>query len=110
VTKFWEVIPDETRDVTNIESILVELDKETSIIMPGGQLAITYVAGQFFGDGDGVDLRIRGHKGDKGEYSIFLRDDPNKEWLPMDVNRRGFPTGVDAHDIHFTLSGTLPRE
>jgi hypothetical protein len=98
--KIWQVIPDETRDVTNIESILVDLDKETSIILPGGQLALTYVAGQFFGDGDGVDLRIHGHKGDKCEYSIFLRDDPNKEWLPMDVNRRGFPSGVDEHDIH----------
>jgi hypothetical protein len=100
VAKIWQVIPDETRLVTNIEGVLGELDKVTSIIMPGGQLGLTYVAGQFFGDGDGVDLRIHGHKGDEGEYSIFLRDDPNKEWLPMDVNRRGFPTGVDAHDIH----------
>ncbi|MGH9751755.1 MAG: protein kinase domain-containing protein [Blastocatellia bacterium] len=100
LTKFWEVIADQTSKATNIESVLGKQDGQMAIIEPGGQLALDYRAGQFFGDGDGVDLRIHGHKGDAGVYSIFLRDDPNQEWQPMDVNRRGFPQGVDEHDIH----------
>jgi eukaryotic-like serine/threonine-protein kinase len=100
VTKFWEMIPDQTSKATNIDSALGEPDEQMAIIEPGGQLALIYRAGQFFGDGDGVDLRIHGHKGDAGVYSIFLRDDSNQEWRRMAVNRRGFPQGVDAHDIH----------
>lgn len=98
--KVWEVIPGQTSKATNIASVLGEPDEQMAIIMPGGQLALTYVAGQFFGDGAGVDLRIYGHEGDKGAYSISLRDDPNEAWREMDVNRRGFPRGVDEHDIH----------
>lgn len=98
--KLWEVIPDQTSKATNIASVLGEPDEQMAIIMPGGQLALAYVAGQFFGDGAGVDLRIYGHEGDQGAYSILLRDDPNEAWRQMDVNRRGFPRGVDEHDIH----------
>ncbi len=98
--KLWEVIPGQTSKATNIESVLAEPDEQMAIIMPDGQLALAYVAGQFFGDGAGVDLRIYGHEGDQGVYSISLRDDPNEEWREMDVNRRGFPRGVDEHDIH----------
>jgi hypothetical protein len=94
------VIPDQTSKATNIASVLGEPDEQMAIIMPGGQLALAYVAGQFFGDGAGVDLRIYGHEGDQGAYSILLRDDPNEAWRQMDVNRRGFPRGVDEHDIH----------
>jgi hypothetical protein len=100
VAKFWEVINDQTSKAANIESALGKPDGKMAIIEPGGQLALDYRAGQFFGDGDGVDLRIHGHKGDPGEYSIFLRDNSNKEWRLMDVNHRGFPRGVDGHDIH----------
>jgi serine/threonine protein kinase len=100
VSKFWEVILDQTSKAANIESALGKPDGQMAIIEPGGQLALDYRAGQFFGDGDGVDLRIHGHKGDPGEYSIFLRDNSNKEWRLMDVNHRGFPRGVDGHDIH----------
>jgi hypothetical protein len=100
VAKFWEVINDQTSKAANIESALGKPDGQMAIIEPGGQLALDYRAGQFFGDGDGVDLRIHGHKGDPGEYSIFLRDNSKKEWRLMDVNHRGFPRGVDGHDIH----------
>jgi hypothetical protein len=100
MAKFWEVITDQTSKAANIESALGKPDGQMAIIEPGGQLALNYRAGQFFGDGDGVDLRIHGHKGDPGEYSIFLRDNSNKEWRLMDVNQRGFPRGVDGHDIH----------
>ncbi|MGH9751754.1 MAG: protein kinase domain-containing protein [Blastocatellia bacterium] len=100
-TKLWKAIPDQTSKATNIESVLGELDEQVAIIMPGGQLALAYVAGQFFGDGAGVDLRIYGHEQDRGAYSIFLRDDPSEAWRLMDVNRRGFPRGVDQHDIHY---------
>ena len=99
-SKIWEVIPDQTSKATNIASVLGDPDEQMVIIMPGGQLALAYVAGQFFGDGAGVDLRIYGHEQDKGAYAILLRDDPNEAWRQMDVNRRGFPQGVDAHDIH----------
>lgn len=98
VTKLWEEITVETRDVKNIESALGEPDGQPAIIMPGGQLALAFRAGQFFGDGDGKDLRIHGLKGNPGACLIFLRDDPSEEWRKMDDNHSAFP-GVDEHDI-----------
>lgn len=99
-SKLWEVIPDQTSKATNLESVLGEPDEQMAIIMPGGQIALDYRAGKFFGNGVGVDLRIYGHEGDQGEYSILWRDDPNENWQLLDKNSRGFPKGVDEHDIH----------
>jgi hypothetical protein len=68
-------------------------------IAPGGQLALAYLAGQFFGDGPGADLRVYGPAEERVSYLIFVRDDPAGAWQRVDINRRRFPQGVAGHDI-----------
>lgn len=97
---FLEVIRAETLDTVHPEEVLSGVpDEQTATIKPGGQLALACVAGGFFGDDEGVDLRIYGHEEDKVTYTILVRDSANGDWQPMDASH-GFPKGRDEHDIH----------
>jgi hypothetical protein len=70
-----------------------------AVISPGGQLALEYREGKFFGDGHGADLRVYGPKQGRVSYLIFVRNDPAVEWERIDINRRGFPRGEAGHDM-----------
>jgi hypothetical protein len=69
------------------------------VISPGGQLALEYRKGKFFGDGHGADLRVYGPEQGRVSYLIFVRNDPAVEWERIEINRRGFPRGVAGHDM-----------
>jgi hypothetical protein len=68
-------------------------------IKPGGQLALSYREGRFFGEGEGADLRVYGPKQERVSYLIFVRDDPASDWRRIDINRQGFPGGMAGHDM-----------
>lgn len=95
----WEVIADQTTGATGAANALGAADQQMAVIEPGGQLALDYRDGQFFGDGQGADLRVYGPAGERGSYLIFVRNDPAAGWRRVDVNRRGFSQGVAGHDI-----------
>jgi serine/threonine-protein kinase len=97
--KLWQVISDQTISASDAENATGEPDRKVATIGPGGQLAIAFQAGQFFGNGDGADLRVFGPEGESVSYIIFVRDDPGAAWQRVDINRRGFPQGVVGHDI-----------
>ena len=69
------------------------------MISPGGQLALEYREGKFFGDGHGADLRVYGPEQGRVSYLIFVRNDPAVKWERSDINRRGFPRGEPGHDM-----------
>jgi len=95
----WELISDQTTETINAGNALGEPDQKVAAIQPGGQIAIDFRAGQFFGDGAGADLRVYGPEDERVSYRIFVRDDPSEEWQRVDINRRGFPYGEAGHDI-----------
>jgi serine/threonine-protein kinase len=95
----WEVIADQTTGATNAANALGAADQQMAVIGPGGQLALNYHDGQFFGDGQGADLRVYGPEGERISYLIFVRNDPAAAWERIDVNRSGFSQGVAGHDI-----------
>src|SRR6266508_3423997 len=70
-----------------------------AVISPGGQLAIEYREGKFFGDGYGVDLRVYGPKQGRVSYIIFVRNDPAVKWERIGINRGGFPRGEAGHEM-----------
>jgi hypothetical protein len=70
-----------------------------AVISPGGQLALEYREGKFFGDGNGADLRVYGPEQGRVSYLIFVRNDPALEWERIGINRRGFPRGEARHDM-----------
>jgi hypothetical protein len=74
-------------------------DQQTAVISLGGQLALEYREGKFFGDGYGVDLRVYGPKQGRVSYIIFVRNDPAVKWKQIGVNRSGFPRGEAGHDM-----------
>ncbi len=97
--KLWEVLSDVTSGTIAAENVLGEPDQKLALIKPGGQLALTFLAGHFIGNGQGADLRVFGAGQGNVSYRIFVRDDPAAAWQRVDTNRRGFPQGVAGHDI-----------
>jgi serine/threonine-protein kinase len=97
--KLWEVITDQTSGATGAENALGAPDQQVATIAPGGQIALAYLDGQFFGDGTGADLRVFGPEQSPVSYRIFVRNDPDGAWQRIDVNRRGFPPGGAGHDM-----------
>ncbi len=95
----WEVIPDQTRDATDAAFALGGADQQMASIKPGGQLALNYREGQFFGEGEGADLQVYGPEQGRVSYIIFVRDNPAGDWQRVDINRRGFPQGMAGHDM-----------
>ncbi len=95
----WQALTDQTKGTADVENALGEPDEKSAVIEPGGELALTFLAGQFFGNGPGADLRVFGTEQGNISYVIFVRDDPAAAWQRVDVNRRGFPQGAAGHDI-----------
>jgi serine/threonine protein kinase len=98
-SNLWEVILDQTSSTTDAANALGAADQQMAVIKPGGQLALAYREGQFFGDGDGADLRVYGPEQGRVSYLIFVRDNPDAAWERIDLNRKGFPQGVAGHDM-----------
>jgi hypothetical protein len=97
--KPWGLIPDQTTGVADALNALGAADRQTAVISPGGQLALEYREGKFFGDGHGADLRVYGPEQSRVSYLIFVRNDPAVEWERIDINRGGFPRGEAGHDM-----------
>jgi hypothetical protein len=97
--KPWGLIPDQTRGVASAENALGMPDGQMAVISPGGQLALEYREGKFFGDGNGSDLRVYGPEQGRVSYLIFVRNDPAMEWERIGINRRGFSQGEARHDM-----------
>jgi hypothetical protein len=97
--KLWELIPDQTGGVADAANALGVADQRMAVINPGGQLALEYRGGKFFGDGDGADLHVYGLEQGRVSYLIFVRNDPAEEWTRIDINRKGFPRGETGHDM-----------
>jgi serine/threonine protein kinase len=95
----WEVIPDQTRDTIDAAFALGSADQQMASIKPGGQLALNYREGRFFGEGQGSDLRVHGPDHKQVSYTIFVTDDPDSGWRRIDTNRKGFPQGMIGHDM-----------
>jgi hypothetical protein len=93
------VIPDQTLNTTDAAFALGAADQQMALIKPGGQLALNYREGQFFGNGEGADLRVYGPQQERVSYLIFVRNDPAKDWQRIDINRKGFPQGSVGHDM-----------
>jgi serine/threonine protein kinase len=97
--KPWGLIPDQTTGVADAANALGAADRQTVVISPGGQLALEYREGKFFGDGHGADLRVYGPEQGRVSYLISVRNDPAVKWERIDINRRGFPRGEAGHDM-----------
>ena len=97
--KLWELIPDQTGGVADAANALEVADQRMAVINPGGQLALEYRGGKFFGDGHGADLHVYGLEQGRVSYLIFVRNDPAEEWTRIDINRKGFPRGEVGHDM-----------
>jgi serine/threonine protein kinase len=97
--KPWALIPDQTNGVADAANALGSADRRMAVISPGGQLALEYREGKFFGDGHGIDLRVYGPPRGQFSYLIFVRNNPADDWKHIDLNRRGFPGGVAGHDM-----------
>src|SRR5262245_9603993 len=97
--KPWGLIPDQTTGVVDAPNALGAADRQTAVISPGGQLALEYREGKFFGDGHGADLSVYGPEQGRVSYLIFVRNDPTVEWERIDINHRGFPRGEARHDM-----------
>jgi len=98
-SNLWMVIPDQTTGTVDAADALGVANQQYAVISPGGQLALDYREGQFFGNGDGADLRVYGPQKAPASYIIFVRDSPADSWHRIDINRRGFPQGVVGHDM-----------
>jgi hypothetical protein len=97
--KPWGLIPDQTSGVADAANALGAADQQMAVIGAGGQLALEYREGKFFGDGYGVDLRVYGPKQGRVSYLIFVRNDPAVKWERIGINRSGFPSGEAGHDM-----------
>jgi serine/threonine protein kinase len=101
--KPWGLIPDQTSGVEDAANALGAADQQMAVISIGGQLALEYREGKFFGDGNGVDLRVYGPKQDRVSYLIFVRNDPALKWERIGINRGGFPRGEAGHNMGYTV-------
>jgi serine/threonine protein kinase len=97
--KPWGIIPGQTRGVVDAANALGAADGQMAVISPGGQLALEYLEGKFFGDGNGPDLRVFGPVQGRVSYLIFVRNDPAAEWERIGINRSGFPREEARHDM-----------
>jgi hypothetical protein len=97
--KPWGLIPDQTIGVVDAANALGVADQQMAVISLGGQLALEYREGKFFGDGSGVDLRVYGPKQERVSYVIFARKDPAVKWEQIGIYRGGFPSGEAGHDM-----------
>lgn len=99
VDGLWTLVPDSTRDAADAEAVLGSPDQKVAVIAPGGSLAVALRGGGYFYNGSGPDIEIHGRDGERSRYTVFARADPSGPWLRFDVNGRGFPNGVAAHDM-----------
>ncbi|MGE0130349.1 MAG: serine/threonine-protein kinase [Blastocatellales bacterium] len=97
--KLWQLIPDQTNGATGAENVLGAPDQQVATIAPGGQIALAYLEGRLFGDGDGADLRVFGPSQSPVSYRIFVRNDPASAWQRIDTNRRSIARTGAGHDI-----------
>jgi hypothetical protein len=97
--KPWELIADQTTGVADAANALGSADQRMAVINPGGQIALEYHEGRFFGDGRGADLHVYGPEQGRVSYLIFVRNDPAEEWKRIDINRKGFHRGEAGHDM-----------
>src|SRR5262245_4087239 len=97
--KPWGLIPDQTTGVADAPNALGAADRRMAVISPGGQLALEYRGGKFFGDGHGADLRVYGPEQGRVSYLISVRNDPAVKGERIDINRRGCPRGEAGHDM-----------
>jgi hypothetical protein len=97
--KSWGLIPNQTSGVADAANALGVADRRMAVINPGGQLALEYREGRFFGDGHGADLRVYGPEQGRVSYLIFVRNDPAEDWKQIDLNRKGFPRRQAGHDM-----------
>jgi hypothetical protein len=97
--KLWELIPDQTTGVADAVNAMGSADRRMAVITPGGQLALEYRGGKFFGDGRGADLRVYCPIRGQVSYLIFVRNNPDEDWMRIDINRKGFPRGEAGHDM-----------
>lgn len=95
----WEVIPDQTRNTTDAAFALGGADRRMALIKPGGQLALNYREGGFFGEGAGPDVHLYGPEQGQVSYVLFVRDDPSADWRQIDINHKGFNQGMACHDM-----------
>jgi hypothetical protein len=93
----WQVLAAETRNTSEAQNAAIA-DKTSATIAPGGQLALAFQAGAFFGDGPQADLHIHG-AAKAVSYRVFVRHDAAGTWRRIDVNRRGFTNGCAQHDM-----------
>jgi len=98
-SNLWAVIPDQTNGVVNAANALGASNQQFAVIRPAGHLALDYREGQFFGNGEGADLRVYGPETAQVSYLILVRDSPAEAWRRIDMNRKGFPQGVVGHDM-----------
>jgi serine/threonine protein kinase len=99
--KPWGLIPDQTSGVEDAANALGAADQHMAVISIGGQLALEYREGKFFGNGNGVDLRVYGPEQGRVSYLIFVRNDPALKWERIGINRGGFPRGEAGHDMGY---------
>jgi hypothetical protein len=97
--KPWELIPNQTTGVADAANALGVADQHMAVINPGGQLALAYREGKFFGDGHGADLRVYGPERGRVSYLIYVRNDPDENWERIDIYHNGFSRGVAMHDM-----------
>jgi hypothetical protein len=97
--ELWEVIYEETSDTTEAVNALGIADRQVAVIKPGGQLALAYREGRFFGNGGGADLHVFGPPQERVSYLIFVRDDAAAAWQRIDIHRQGFAQGAADHDM-----------
>lgn len=97
--ELWEVIADQTSETNDAANAQDAADRQVAILKPGGQLALAYRAGQFFGNGAGADLHVFGPPQERISYLIFVRAAASAPWQRIDIYRRGFAQGAADHDM-----------
>jgi hypothetical protein len=95
----WSVIADETRLTSQAEKALCANDDAVAEIAPGGQLALAYTSGKYFGNGPGADVQISGPANERVSYTVFVRSTSTAAWQRIDINRTSLPQGVKGHDM-----------
>src|SRR5262245_47160210 len=95
----WEVITDQTSKTTNAANALDGVtDNQVAVIEPGGQLALNFRNGHYFGNGGGPDVHILGPQQESVSYIVFVRNNPTENWQRIDINRKNF-NGMTCHDM-----------
>ena len=95
----WTIVADQTQQVSSAENVLAEPDQTVAVIAPGGQLALEFHAGSFFGNGPGPDVQLHSTTPAPVSYTIFVRNDATAAWQRIDINRSGFVQGTKGHDM-----------